>query len=79
MSASICPNFFLEKNRGFAFIEFEEIEDAEQAMDNFDESELFGSVSLTFHFLGKIVKVKPAKPYKPKSFFNKPIWQTEEW
>ncbi|CAK91255.1 unnamed protein product (macronuclear) [Paramecium tetraurelia] len=57
------------KNRGFAFIEYEDIEDAEAAIDNYDEGELFG----------KIVKVKPAKPYKPKSFYTKPVWHSEDW
>lgn len=61
--------YILEKNRGFAFIEYEDIEDAEAAIDNYDEGELFG----------KIVKVKPAKPYKPKSFYSKPVWHSEDW
>lgn len=60
---------YTAKNRGFAFIEYEENEDAESAIDNFDEGELFG----------KIVKVKPAKPYKPKSYYTKPVWHSEEW
>lgn len=62
-------NNYVAKNRGFAFIEYEENEDAESAIDNFDEGELFG----------KIVKVKPAKPYKPKSYYTKPVWHSEEW
>lgn len=48
----------LGRPRGFAFVEYEDNEDAEAAIDNFDETELFG----------RIVKVKPAKPYKDYRF-----------
>ncbi|KAM3136372.1 hypothetical protein pb186bvf_011507 [Paramecium bursaria] len=58
-----------QKNQGFAFVEYEDIDDAEAAIDNWDDGELFG----------KIIKVKPAKPYKPKSYFSKPVWHSEEW
>lgn len=31
---SFCFHFLLEKHRGFAFVEFEEVEDAMSAIDN---------------------------------------------
>jgi len=45
------------KNRGFAYIEFEEAEDAKEAIDNMDQSEL----------LGRTLRVAQAKPQKDHS------------
>lgn len=44
-----------EPHRGFAYVEFEDPEDAKEAIDNMDQAELFG----------RILKVSAAKP--PKS------------
>lgn len=44
-----------EPHRGFAYVEFEDTEDAKEAIDNMDQTELFG----------RILKVSAAKP--PKS------------
>lgn len=44
-----------EPHRGFAYVEFEDADDAREAMDNMDQSELFG----------RIIKVTAAKA--PKS------------
>lgn len=44
-----------EPHRGFAYVEFEDADDAKEAMDNMDQSELFG----------RVIKVTPAKA--PKS------------
>lgn len=44
-----------DSHRGFAYVEFEDPDDATEAIDNMDQSELFG----------KILKVSPAKA--PKS------------
>ncbi|CAN8104332.1 unnamed protein product [Discula destructiva] len=44
-----------EPHRGFAYVEFEDADDAKEAMDNMDQSELFG----------RIIKVTAAKA--PKS------------
>ena len=41
-------------HRGFGYVEFEEAEDAKEAIDNMDQSELFG----------KVIKVAMAKPEK---------------
>jgi RNA recognition motif-containing protein len=44
-----------EPHRGFAYVEYEDADDAKEAIDNMDQSELFG----------RILKVSAAKP--PKS------------
>lgn len=44
-----------ETHRGFAYVEYEDADDAKEAMDNMDQSEFFG----------RIIKVHAAKP--PKS------------
>ncbi len=43
-----------EPHRGFAYVEFEDPEDIKDAIDNMDQSELFG----------KVIKVSAAKPPK---------------
>ena len=44
-----------DPHRGFAYVEFEDVDDAKEAIDNMDQSELFG----------RVIKVSPAKA--PKS------------
>jgi RNA recognition motif-containing protein len=44
-----------EPHRGFAYVEFEDPDDAKEAIDNMDQAELFG----------RVIKVSAAKP--PKS------------
>jgi RNA recognition motif-containing protein len=46
-----------DPHRGFGYIEFELAEDAREALDNMDQSELFG----------RIIKVATAKPQKDTS------------
>lgn len=46
-----------DPHRGFGYIEFELAEDAREAMDNMDQSELFG----------RVIKVAAAKPQKDAS------------
>lgn len=43
-----------EPHRGFGYVEFEDPEDTKDAIDNLDQSELFG----------RIIKVSAAKPPK---------------
>lgn len=57
-----------ETHRGFAYVEFEDFEDAKEAIDNMNQSEFFG----------RILKVSQAKP--PKSAqeglgSKKAIWE----
>ncbi len=43
-----------ELHRGFGYVEFEDPEDAKEAIDNMDQAELFG----------RVIKVSAAKPQK---------------
>ncbi|KLU91894.1 nuclear cap-binding protein [Magnaporthiopsis poae ATCC 64411] len=61
-----------ETHRGFAYVEFEDADDAKEAMDNMDQAELFG----------RVIKVHPAKP--PKSTqeglgSRTAVWEQEAW
>ncbi|KAJ4412556.1 hypothetical protein N0V82_008733 [Gnomoniopsis sp. IMI 355080] len=61
-----------EPHRGFAYVEFEDADDAKEAMDNMDQSELFG----------RVIKVTAAKA--PKSAdeglgSKKALWEQESW
>lgn len=47
-------DFATQKHRGFAFIEFESVEDAGYAIDNMNDSEIYG----------KTIRVNIAKPIK---------------
>ncbi|XP_072466048.1 peptidyl-prolyl cis-trans isomerase E isoform X2 [Notamacropus eugenii] len=58
-----------EKHRGFAFVEFELAEDAAAAIDNMNESELFG----------RTIRVNLAKPMKIKEGSSRPVWSDDEW
>jgi RNA recognition motif-containing protein len=46
-----------DPHRGFAYVEFEAAEDAKEAIDNMDQSELFG----------RVIRVAQAKPMKDKN------------
>ncbi|KAH7321152.1 hypothetical protein B0I35DRAFT_408142 [Stachybotrys elegans] len=61
-----------ERHRGFAYVEYEDVADAKEAIDNMDQSELFG----------RIIKVSQAKA--PKSAdeglgSKKALWEQESW
>lgn len=58
-----------EKHRGFAFIEFESAEDAAAAIDNMNDSELFG----------RTIRVNIAKPQKVKEGSTRPVWAEDVW
>ncbi|KAF7266903.1 peptidylprolyl isomerase cyclophilin-33 [Rhynchophorus ferrugineus] len=58
-----------EKHRGFAFIEFEAGEDAAAAIDNMNDSELFG----------RTIRVNLAKPQKIKEGSTRPVWSEDSW
>jgi RNA recognition motif-containing protein len=46
-----------DAHRGFGYVEFEVADDAREAIDNMDQSELFG----------RVIRVAPAKPQKDQS------------
>ncbi|KAK9876718.1 hypothetical protein WA026_014957 [Henosepilachna vigintioctopunctata] len=58
-----------EKHRGFAFIEFESPEDAAAAIDNMNDSELFG----------RTIRVNLAKPQRIKEGSTRPVWSEDTW
>lgn len=58
-----------EKHRGFAFIEFESAEDAAAAIDNMNDSELFG----------RTIRVNIAKPQRIKEGSTRPVWAEDTW
>lgn len=58
-----------QKHRGFGFVEFELAEDAAAAIDNMNESELFG----------RTVRVNIAKPMKIKEGYSRAVWSEDNW
>ena len=58
-----------QKNRGFAFIEYETADDAASAIDNMNDSELFG----------RSIRVNLAKPVTIKETSSKPVWSEDQW
>ena len=61
-------NVLVEKHRGFAFVEFEEEEDASESIENMDGAELFG----------KVIRCNLAKAM-PKLASGQAVWNSEEW
>ena len=57
------------KAKGYGFVEFEEYDDALHAIDNMNDSELFG----------KVIHVTFAREQKPKEGSLKPLWETEDY
>ena len=58
-----------EKHRGFAFIEFELPEDAQAAIDNMNDGEMFG----------RTLRVNMAKPQNRKEGGSRAVWASDEW
>ena len=61
-----------DPHRGFGYVEFEAVGDAKEAIDNMDQSEMFG----------RVIKVAPAKPQKDQNegLGSKiAIWQQVRW
>lgn len=58
-----------QKHKGFAFVEFQSPEDAADAIDNLDNSEM----------LGRTIRVNIAKPVRFKDSNNRPIWADDEY
>jgi len=69
LDINIPLDYETEKHRGFAFVEFEFAEDAAAAVDNMNDSELFG----------RTIRVNLAKPMKIKEGHSKPVWSDDIW
>jgi RNA recognition motif-containing protein len=57
------------QTRGFAFVEYEEEEDAKHAIFNMHNSLIND----------KSIVVEAARPQRPKELLNKPIWSDEDY
>ncbi|CAH1773618.1 unnamed protein product, partial [Owenia fusiformis] len=64
---NIPLDYETEKHKGFAFVEFELAEDAAAAIDNMNDSELFG----------RTIRVNMARPQKVAKM--KPVWSEDTW
>ncbi|KAH7642071.1 peptidyl-prolyl cis-trans isomerase [Dermatophagoides farinae] len=62
-------DYITQKHKGFSFIEFETAEDAAAAIDNMNDSEIFG----------KTIRVNLAKPVKLREASYKAVWADDEW
>ena len=70
VSVLIPPDNATGKNRGFGFVQFEEEEDAEAAIENRDGSEL----------LGRVLRCNVAREHKIKLGSHKAVWAAaDEW
>jgi peptidyl-prolyl isomerase E (cyclophilin E) len=58
-----------QKHRGFGFVEFEFAEDGAAAIDNMNESELFG----------RTIRVNLAKPMKIREGYSRAVWSEDTW
>lgn len=61
-------DFTQNKNKGFAFVDFEDEDDASAAVENMNGSELQGRVL-------KVTKARATVKLQP----GKPVWSSEEW
>lgn len=66
---TIPLDYTTQKHRGFAFVEFELVEDAAAAIDNMNESELFG----------RTIRVNVARPKMLKEGSSRPVWSEDAW
>ncbi|OCL03175.1 putative peptidyl prolyl cis-trans isomerase cyclophilin [Glonium stellatum] len=61
-----------DPHRGFGYVEFEQAADAKEAIDNMDQSELYG----------RVIKVAAAKPQREQSEglgSKTAVWEQEGW
>ncbi|VDP44698.1 unnamed protein product [Soboliphyme baturini] len=69
VDVSIPLDYESQSHRGFGFVEFELEADAMAAIDNMNDSELFG----------KTIRVNFARPPKPNERTTRPVWADDEW
>ena len=69
VDVQIPLDYETEKHRGFAFVEFELPEDAQAAIENMNDSELYG----------RTLRVNVAKPLSRTANSSRPVWSDDEW
>ncbi|VDN41602.1 unnamed protein product [Gongylonema pulchrum] len=69
VSISIPLDYESGKHRGFGFVEYESAEDAAAAIDNMNDSELFG----------RTIRCNFARPPKANERSQRPVWADDEW
>ncbi|XP_061192742.1 peptidyl-prolyl cis-trans isomerase E-like [Saccostrea echinata] len=69
LDINIPLDYETEKHRGFAFVEFELAEDAAAAIDNMNDSEMFG----------RTLRVNMAKPMRIKEGSSRAVWSEDTW
>jgi peptidyl-prolyl isomerase E (cyclophilin E) len=65
----ILKLFFLERHKGFGFVEYEEYDDCLHAIENMNDAEL----------CGRVIRVSFARPQRFKEGTQKPIWMEEDY
>lgn len=68
-TAQIPLDFKTGKTRGFGFVEFESVEDAAAAIDNMNDSEIYG----------RTIRVTYAKPSQMKQGSARAVWTEDTW
>eukprot|EP01035_Chromulina_nebulosa_P019841 gene19841-25790_t len=68
-SVQVVKDFIANKSRGFGFVEYDLDDDASDAIDNMDGSELFG----------KVIRCSIAKPPSTQVQPGQAVWSAEEW
>eukprot|EP00794_Sanderia_malayensis_P004623 gene4623-5230_t len=69
IDVQIPLDYATQKHRGFAFVEFEFSEDAAAAIDNMNESELYG----------RTIRVNIARPMRFTESSMKAVWSEDNW
>lgn len=62
-------DYATQKHKGFAFVEFEEKEDAASAIENMNDAEI----------CGRTIRVNLAKPIRATESSTRAVWQSDQW
>lgn len=62
-------DYATQKHKGFAFVEFEEKEDAASAIENMNDAEI----------CGRTIRVNLAKPLRATESSTRAVWQSDQW